>query len=70
MATLGAETTSTYVSSGCGLRLIIYLTCAFLLHCGEGEFLWHRVTEGWLMGEMTCPICGGTDIGVVSLAVW
>jgi len=35
MATPGGETTSTYVPTGCGLRLIIYLTCAFLLHCGR-----------------------------------
>ncbi len=47
-----------------------FLTVIQGRHFVSGWGRWYRVCEAWLMGELTCPCCGSTDIGVVGKVIW
>ncbi len=47
-----------------------FLTVIQHRHFVSGWGKWYRVSKAWLMGELTCPICGSADIGVVGKVIW
>jgi len=47
-----------------------FLTVIQGRHFVSGWGRWYRVTEAWLMGEATCPVCGSEELEVLGRITW